>query len=161
MELTKLFEMQRALDAYIQENREEQTDVFRERGLALLVELGELANETRCFKFWSKKRPSERAVILEEYVDSIHFLLSLGLEKGFETLKEWPQATKELSLTEQFIATYAAVQQFLQEPTMKHYEVVWQAYDAIAKGLTFTNEEIIDAYIAKNEENYERQNTGY
>ena len=57
MDITQLFDMQRALDAYIQSNRKEQTDVFREKGLALLVELGELANETRCFKFWSKKGP--------------------------------------------------------------------------------------------------------
>ncbi len=47
------------------------------RDLALTIELAELANETRCFKYWSSKGPSEREVILEEFVDSIHFLLSL------------------------------------------------------------------------------------
>ncbi len=161
MELTELFKMQRALDAYIQQNREEQTDVFRERGLALLVELAELANETRCFKFWSKKGPSARDVILEEYVDSIHFLLSLGLEKGFETLTHWPTTDEDRPLTEQFIMTNGAVHTFLNEPTMTHYQKVWEAYDVLARALQFTNEEIIEAYIAKNKENYERQNTGY
>ena len=82
MQLSKLFTMQRELDLFIQNNREKQTDVFQEKGLALLIELAELANETRCFKFWSTKGPSDDAVILEEYVDSIHFLLSLGIEKG-------------------------------------------------------------------------------
>ena len=57
MQLTKLFSMQRELDSFIQNNRDEQTDVFLEKGLALLVELAELANETRCFKFWSYERP--------------------------------------------------------------------------------------------------------
>ena len=51
--------------------------------LALLVEIGELANETRSFKFWSVKPASEKKIILEEFVDGIHFILSLGIECGF------------------------------------------------------------------------------
>jgi len=164
MDITQLFEMQRALDAYIQSNRKEQTDVFREKGLALLVELGELANETRCFKFWSKKGPSDRPVILEEYVDSIHFMLSLGLARNLESMTTWPAILKEEqcdTLTEQFLSTYEAVQQFLREPNETTYAAVWRQYDGIATHLQFTNEEIVRAYIEKNEENYERQRTGY
>ena len=55
MELSQLFTMQRELDSFIQKNREANTDVFQEKGLALLVEFAELANETRSFKFWSTK----------------------------------------------------------------------------------------------------------
>ena len=100
MDLQKLFTMQEALDHYIQTNKQVTEDVFTKKGLALLVELAELANETRCFKFWSEKGPSEREVILEEYVDSIHFLLSLGIEKGFNDLEEWPIETIEEDLTD-------------------------------------------------------------
>ena len=42
MQLSKLFTMQRELDLFIQNNREKQTDVFQEKGLALLIELAEL-----------------------------------------------------------------------------------------------------------------------
>ena len=84
MRWNDLFERQRELDAYILEQQSlEGQDVLEEKILALLVELGELANETRCFKFWSQKPSSDKAVVLEEYVDSIHFLLSIGLEKGY------------------------------------------------------------------------------
>src|SRR6185437_10161779 len=90
MNFSTLFTMQRELDTFIQTNQDVKRDVFKEKGLALVVELAELANETRCFKFWSTKGPSERAVILEEYVDSIHFILSLGIEKNLHYLTEWP-----------------------------------------------------------------------
>ena len=84
MKWDTLFTKQQELDKYIAENHDlKHKDVFEEKFLALLVELGELANETRCFKFWSKKAPSEKQIILEEYVDNIHFLLSIGLEKGY------------------------------------------------------------------------------
>ncbi|MFJ7934890.1 dUTP diphosphatase [Sporosarcina sp. NPDC096371] len=161
MELVKLFSMQRELDSFIQNNREQQTEVFQEKGLALLIELAELANETRCFKFWSTKGPSDDAIILEEYVDSIHFLLSLGIEKDLHTLTNWPVGEIEGNLTQLFLKTTAAIHRFLDELTMESYKQVWIHYGAIANSLGFTNEDIIQAYIAKNEENYIRQKTGY
>lgn len=161
MKLSKLFTMQRELDSFIQNNRASNTEVFREKGLALLVELAELANETRSFKFWSTKGPSENAVILEEYVDSIHFLLSLGIEKNFDSVDVWPEGEVEGELTELFIKTTESILQFLNELTIGSYENVWVHYGAIANMLGFTHSNIIDAYIAKNEENYERQKSGY
>lgn len=37
--------------------------------LALLVEVGELANATCCFKHWSVKGPESRERLLDEYSD--------------------------------------------------------------------------------------------
>lgn len=161
MKLHQLFEMQRALDTYIQQNHQTK-ETFTERGLALLVELSELANETRCFKFWSTKGPSDDAVILEEYVDSIHFLLSLGIEKGYDQLEQWP--TGEIlarNLTEQFIQTGRSIHVFLESLTYDDYKKIWIHYGSLANTLGFTEERIIHAYIEKNEENYARQKNGY
>ncbi|GGA36681.1 dUTP diphosphatase [Psychrobacillus lasiicapitis] len=161
MNLQKLFTMQTALDEYIQSNKQVNEDIFMKKGLALIVELAELANETRCFKFWSDKGPSERTVILEEYVDSIHFLLSLGIEKGLDDLKEWPIEKKEEDLTTLFLQTNEAIIAFLQETTKNTYEKIWVLYGAIAEKLSFSSEEVLQAYISKNEINYERQKNGY
>ncbi|ARJ37974.1 dUTPase [Sporosarcina ureae] len=161
MKLHQLFEMQRALDTYIQKNHQTK-ETFTERGLALIVELSELANETRCFKFWSTKGPSADHVILEEYVDSIHFLLSLGIEKSFDGLEEWPtRDVKEQNLTQQFIQTGQSIYTFLDSLTFEDYKEIWVNYGALANTLGFTEDQIIQAYIDKNEENYARQRSGY
>lgn len=161
MQLTQLYKMQRELDLFITTNRQDATDVFREKGLALIIELAELANETRCFKFWSTKGPSENAVILEEYVDSIHFILSLGIEKGFDNLSEWPEGKVEGDLTELFLKTMISINAFLDKLTLESYKDIWIHYGAIAKKLGFENNDILAAYIEKNDENYNRQNNGY
>lgn len=161
MRLHSLFTMQKSLDTYIQVEKNISHDVFLEKGLALLVELSELANETRCFKFWSEKGPSEKFVILEEYVDSVHFLLSLGIEKKLDHLEEWPMNQPDDSLTMLFLHTQTAINQFLKTPTMDIYEDVWAWYGSIASNLGFTHEEIVQAYLEKNEKNYERQRSGY
>ena len=161
MRLQSLFTMQESLDNYIQTEKNISHDVFLEKGLALLVELAELANETRCFKFWSEKGPSENDVILEEYVDSIHFLLSLGNEKKFNTLESWPLSHRDESLTLLFLRTQSSINQFLIEPTMDLYKDIWSWYGAIAVNLGFTHEDVVQAYNEKNEKNYERQRSGY
>ncbi|MDN3449110.1 dUTP diphosphatase [Planococcus sp. APC 3906] len=161
MNLQKLFKMQEELDRFIQSNQGINEDVFRKKGLALLIELAELANETRCFKFWSQKGPSERNIILEEYVDSIHFLLSLGIEKNLNMLEEWPERVGENDLTELFIGTQREILDFLEDYSMTNYQDLWSWYGAIAEELGFSYEDIFDAYLAKNQTNYDRQNDGY
>ena len=160
MEFKELFNMQAQLDSFIQKNQQINRDVFLEKGLALTIELAELANETRCFKYWSTKGPSEREVILEEFVDSIHFLLSLGNEKGYR-LDAWPEIKKKENLTTWFLQTQEGILSFIHNPTEDNYLQVWQYYGVLAYNLGFTLDDIIQAYIAKNEKNYERQRNGY
>ncbi|RNF40877.1 dUTP diphosphatase [Planococcus salinus] len=161
MNLTKLFDMQKELDRFIQSKQGLEGDLFRQKGLALLVELAELANETRCFKFWSTKGPSERSVILEEYVDSIHFLLSLGIESNLNMLEEWPDPAPEEDLTELFLKTQQVIHQFLDSHSMSDYQAVWSWYGAIAAQLDFSYDDVLDAYLEKNQKNYDRQREGY
>lgn len=161
MDLQQLFTMQKELDSYIQSNRGIDEDVFDKKGLALLVELAELANETRTFKFWSTKGPSESSIILEEYVDSIHFLLSLGIEKSLDSLATWPEPKGERELTQLFLLTQKAILEFLEKHSMSSYQEIWSWYGALALALDFEYEEVLEAYIQKNQKNYERQNNGY
>ncbi|PYF08996.1 dUTP diphosphatase [Ureibacillus chungkukjangi] len=160
MKFNELFVMQRELDTFIENTQNIKRDVFKEKGLALMIELAELANETRCFKFWSTKGPSEREVILEEFVDSIHFLLSLGNAKGL-SLENWPEVKVKEDLTTWFLRTQEVILAFIQNPTRDSYQDVWQYYGVLAFNLDFSLEDIIQAYLAKNEKNYERQRNGY
>lgn len=164
MNLEKLFEMQKGLDQHIEEQHNLQNeDLFDRKVLALLVELGELANETRCFKFWSLKPASAKEVILEEFVDGIHFILSLGIVAGFtaETIQLTEAPPQTESLTEQFLTTYAKIEQFRSSRTKATYQEMFQACLNIAQLLGFSAVEIEQAYMKKNEVNYERQQQGY
>ncbi|WP_286924587.1 MULTISPECIES: dUTP diphosphatase [Lysinibacillus] len=161
MNLQQLFKMQQGLDDFIEKTQKIEQDVFKEKGLALMVELAELANETRCFKFWSTKGPSARSVILEEYVDSIHFILSLGLLKGYTKLEKWPVIQEKRNLTEIFLLTQDYILAFIHQPSEDRYLRIWQCYSLLAYNLGLTFEDVVAAYIEKNEENYNRQRSGY
>jgi dimeric dUTPase (all-alpha-NTP-PPase superfamily) len=163
MQLDKLFQMQKSLDSYIEGKHQLQNeDLFDRKVLALLVEIGELANETRCFKFWSIKPSSEREVILEEFVDGIHFILSLGIECGFDELPlEVSNIPSLLTITEQFIHIYDRVGIFKKSRELNDFMMVLELYLQLAALLGITYEEMEQAYIQKNEVNYNRQHNNY
>jgi dimeric dUTPase (all-alpha-NTP-PPase superfamily) len=163
MQLAKLFHMQKALDTHIEEKHNLQgEDLFDRKVLALLVEIGELANETRSFKFWSVKPSSAREVILEEFVDGVHFILSLGLECGFEAeridVNEYGAA---LNVNEQFLIIYDMISIFRKSKSLDDYNKLFISYLQLASMLGFKYEEIERAYFNKNEVNYQRQQNNY
>jgi dimeric dUTPase (all-alpha-NTP-PPase superfamily) len=163
MNFEKLFAMQKALDSHIEITHNlENENLINRKILALLVELGELANETRCFKFWSLKQPSEKKIILEEFVDGVHFILSLGLECGYDHMPiEISRMETNLSVSELFIEIYKSAGYFQESRTYEQYVQLWDQYMKLAKSLGFSFEDIEQAYIRKNEVNYERQQSGY
>ncbi|HEU5141296.1 MAG TPA: dUTP diphosphatase [Bacillales bacterium] len=157
----KLFAMQKQLDKRIEaEHGLTGSDLTEQKILALQVELGELANETRCFKFWSVKPPSERSVILEEYVDGLHFILSLGLAFGYE-VAEPVSVDVEEELTACFLEVFERVSDFRRQPEGDRFCKLFFTYMVLGEQLGFTSDDIHSAYEDKNQTNHERQEQGY
>ena len=163
MQLRKLFEMQKALDTHIEDKHSLQDeDLFDRKVLALLVEIGELANETRSFKFWSVKPSSSKEVILEEFVDGVHFILSLGIECGYNAEQiDLKDEGTSLNVTEQFLFVYERISIFQKSKGLADYKMVFSSYLQLASLLGFTYGEIERAYFHKNEVNYQRQQNNY
>lgn len=164
MNITELFEMQRTLDyRIIKEHGLEGKDLLQERILALNVELAELAQETRCFKFWSKnQQPSDR--VLDELVDVLHFLLSIGIEMerehNFASISDYmfPHSKGPLKL---FIRIFDKIGDFSTYKNGGNYESITAAFLGLASTLGFTWKQLTEAYMAKNTENHARQDRGY
>ncbi|MCQ5364339.1 dUTP diphosphatase [Anoxybacillus salavatliensis] len=162
MDIKKLFSMQRQLDERIETERGLRGERLVERKLlALLVEIGELANETRCFKFWSSKPQAAEETILEEYVDGLHFILSLGLNLSLYEHIQWPHVQESKPLVEQFLHVFEAVQMFRKKMDEEAYDQLVYAYAQLGHALQFNAEQIERAYVAKNEVNHERQSHNY
>ncbi|MCM3411050.1 dUTP diphosphatase [Metabacillus litoralis] len=163
MNFSILFNMQQELDSKIEAQHQLQSENLIERKvLALLVEVGELANETRCFKFWSLKPPASTSVILEEYVDGIHFILSLGLEIKANTLMDLKEVQADsTTITEQFLKVYETIQDFKKDQSPSTYKDMFEEYLLLGKLLGFSSKQVEEAYISKNEVNHQRQEQGY
>ncbi len=159
--LDELFPLQKGLDEEIHARHHLNYEVTHEkRILALLVELGEFANETRCFKFWSEKAPSEKAVILDEYADGMHFFLSLGLPLDVVTYTHHFK-TDQADLTTQILQTYVLVSDLLSHYDAKHYARAFGSFLNLLPLLGYSAEDALGAYKKKLAVNHIRQEEHY
>jgi dimeric dUTPase (all-alpha-NTP-PPase superfamily) len=184
MNLQKLFELQRQLDEHIEREHPRQPgeDRLAKKILALMVELGELANCWRGFKYWSyDQKPRTRIEVvtgqkmvdgviepiveyknplLEEYVDCLHFILSIGLECGLE--KYYKTFHPFISYPDDVAKQFNAVFWFANQ--MEHddyYEGLVNNFLGLGEMLGFSWQEIEEAYLQKNAVNHQRQENGY
>src|SRR4051812_4620250 len=169
MNVKKLCEMQKVLDdRIIKEHQLEEKDIEENKILALLVEISELANETRCFKHWSKKGPSEESLLLEEFVDSLHFFLSIANHHQYDVDRLYSQYLSDFNpnkhsdtLVKAFKDIMTKILKMEVNPDRYHYIDAFSAYLNIGKLLGFNWDQIEQAYVRKNEINHHRQDSGY
>ncbi|MED0758757.1 dUTP diphosphatase [Aneurinibacillus thermoaerophilus] len=188
MDLAKLFQLQRQLDEHIEREhpRQEGEDRLAKKILALLVELGELANEARFFKYWSNDQEPRIGIpsvhydeklghdvveyvgpnpLLEEYADGLHFVLSIGVElKLYEYTNV--DSIRSTNLIEQFMSIIYWLHQLHWSIEFKgnciyEYNVLCAYFFGLGEMLGFSWQEIEEAYMQKNAENHSRQERGY
>lgn len=201
--LEQLYDMQKVLDARIIKDKGlEGQDLLPNTVLALQVEIAELANEWRGFKHWSKDQEPRTAVkvqcnscvfgadycdecggngwteknsLLEEYVDCLHFFLSIARQLDLpatdlycwedevegETSKLFTELLHNVGL---ILADKLLIKEIEDVPAFRrdHFRAsLFIFYGLGEQRLGFTFEEIAAAYIAKNQTNHERQANGY
>lgn len=185
MNLQKLFEAQRVLDEHILNEHpvQENENRLEKKILALQVELGECANEWRGFKFWSTdQEPRTRKYLtdyteqdshlgvgavwvnplLEEYVDCLHFILSIGLELDVRPNLEWDDICHyDDDITNLFLDFNIKIQDLRHWESDDSWIELFEDFYILGKMLGFTWEEIEQAYFEKNQINHQRQNHGY
>lgn len=205
MNLKELFELQAKLDERIYKEHppKEGEDRLAKKILALQVELGELANEWRGFKYWSNdQEPNirychacngqgyfdtgliedgmpytegcgycegtgiEENPLLEEYVDCLHFFLSIGndlwISQDTDFNKSNPRDVMTLfALINRYVAELWWEVHDNTDGVLAKYYFGFQHYLRLGEMLGFTWDQVEQAYLAKNKINHQRQESGY
>lgn len=206
MKLENFFQMQKELDNRIVEDKGLQNvDLLDKKCMATIVEIAELSNEWRGFKYWSANQEprtwyekecqactgkgyliidihtseketctkcdgtgyeEQKNPLLEEYVDGLHFILSIGNDLGIRQDFDFT-----VSGVNDIMTLFAMINRNLTTLWWEHHNGIGSAsslyittvehYLRLGELLGFTWEEIENAYMDKNKVNYERQEQGY
>ena len=130
---------------------------------ALFCELGELMQELQAeFKYWKKSAVNNLEKALEEYVDCLHFLLSLYIHENYCTCGSIDIPEYDGYLSERFYENFTLIQLpwAVSHPCHaigSHFAELW----AIGKHLNFTWKQVYEAYMKKNAVNVERAKGDY
>lgn len=145
MNLQKLYDYQNKLDAEIQSKIDTQGKLLLSKKLlALEVKVGELANETKCFNYWTSRKIQSRRRILEKYIEAIYFILSIGVEKGFKET-EFEVKEVEYELTEHFLNLFIDMNDFMVCSSKDHYITIIEDLLSLSLFFGFTEDDIVNA----------------
>ncbi|MEX2462055.1 MAG: dUTP diphosphatase [Paenibacillaceae bacterium] len=188
MNIDELYEIQKEFDArLIKKKGLEGKDLLPDTVLALQVEIGELANEWRGFKYWSNDQwPRNNVLVigdncgeekitnpmLEEYADCLHLLLSianlLGLsgddlfvsedELEGETVVIFTSLLHEVGMLIGDRFLLKAPKNIKREQMRG---ILYTFYNLGEGRLGFTFEQVEKAFLDKNEINHSRLSNGY
>lgn len=164
----QLSKKQHVLDTKIKK-KEGITDLSLDRiQLAYAIEVGECVNEMKGdVKYWSNK-PANREKFLKEFVDALHFVLSWGNHAyGMNRMayESYGRISKSFDDKQDYVFVkyddepwgYAFVAVAL---ALANIEDSFACLCILAHRYGYTEQEIIDAYFEKNEENERRSDSG-
>jgi dimeric dUTPase (all-alpha-NTP-PPase superfamily) len=162
MIITELLEMQKELDIAIAQNlgMEDEfnsVEIVDQRVFALKVELGEFANEVGFFKYWKRSHVINQEATLEEWADVLHFLLSVGNSRKYNFIQDiQPDLWHKVPMGRLFIY----IMENEMDSSGKWKNAMEQIF-CIGLKLGYSEEEMLNAYKEKREENFARQHRGY
>ncbi|AWX42654.1 Uncharacterized protein conserved in bacteria [Metamycoplasma cloacale] len=161
MNLEYIFKTQVKLDQAILSNVEEsqKTNIKIKATIALLVELGEFANEVQAFKYWKKHKKINQEKLLEEFADGIHFLTSFANDVQLNPEIEIILKSNDFSL--QLSYTYTCFTKLLNEYNYQNIKEAYGAYLGLGKLANIEYNDILNAYLNKNLINYKRIENNY
>lgn len=103
--------------------------------------------------------------LLEEYVDCLHFILSIGLDLGYDyeesRLEKWKNGSEDITHHFRFVFWCVAELTDRKQITDWDYFYMFGSFLALGEMLGFTWEQIEQAYVDKNKINHARQQNGY
>ena len=159
MNFEKILKQQKLLDQAIKEAHGNEGIIQEKKLIALFTEIGEFANEVQTFKYWKKSKSINEQLMLEEYADGLHFLLSFAIETNVNSVIESLVVSNDVNI--QILEMYQATSELIKKVESKRVEKAIAVYLGIAKLLNISEDQIIKAYMFKNQKNFDRIKSNY
>ena len=134
-------------------------EVFNKNCIELLVELGEFINETKCFKYWSIKKPNKE-LVLDELADVLKMTMTF-LHVINKEIKEYEVKDIECDLITLINNTYVMATEIMNNISEVLIDNIFKNLLGIAYKLDLNKKEIIDAIVKKQQIVCDRLNSDY
>lgn len=133
-------------------------DYKEKNNIGFLVELGEFVNETKCFKYWTIKKPNKE-LVLEEYADCLTGVLTFyhDLDMKLEVL----EPKEDTNLLEVINDLYLKSTNLMHNMNSALVKEIFILLLTIGKLLDLKEDEVIDAISKKQEVVLNRLNSDY
>ena len=135
-------------------NRELQTtknEVLNVQGLnqkilAFLHDLGQVAEDSRCYLFWEKDEPIDHQQLLEDYLEGLTMLMSIGYELRIDSIKNHSEIPSPTDIYSLFFKIYHSILKVQSHYSSEDYQNTIDDYFTLGFQLNIQIEEILNSY---------------
>ena len=127
--------------------------LFARKHLQLHIKMSDLANETKCYKYWVGEIDSVNLEnVFQKYISCFHQILFLGLDGDFEDLETVTAQSTDSCLSDQFLNLYIDINDSIMSSSEDHFATLVEDYLTLGNCLGFSEEQIIEGLCECNEE---------
>jgi dimeric dUTPase (all-alpha-NTP-PPase superfamily) len=148
MDLGKLFSHQKEINKQVLVDKNlNNYKLMARKNLEMHVKLSDLANETKCFKYWNEKEAKiSKQIVLEKYVDCFGHILTLGLDRNYAELNPISIKPNDYCLSDQFLNLFIDLNDLIISPSMDHYKTLIEDYISLGISLGFSIKQIQERF---------------
>lgn len=160
-DFNEIYEINKELDSMFEKNFDVSFDeLYRKNKLEFLVEISELANETRVFKYWSKKEPDFEKMMYE-LADCIIITLSFFNYKNISLDEEFPSMMEYSDSVDLFFKLYDLGNRFYNDDDSNTLKLILVTIMQLSSELNINREDVISYTKSKIERNFIRMKEGF
>lgn len=148
MQIEDLFSIQRDSNSKIKiDTNLSDYKLLARKHLRLQIKMSDLANETKCYKYWiGEESEINKEEIFDKYISCFKQVLSLGIDKGYDSIKEITLQPSEYCLSDQFLNLYIDINDLLISSSEDHFITLLEDFLSLAISLGFSEQDIIDGF---------------
>ena len=145
-DVSKLYQVY--INREIQTTKNEVLNVQRlnQKILSFLHDLGEVAQESRCYLFWEKAEPINHQQLLDVYIEGLTMLMSIGYELRIDSIKNYTEIPMSSDLHSLFFKIYHSILKVQSHYSSDDYQNTIDDYFTLGFSLGIQIDEIIDNY---------------
>ena len=145
-DVAKLYQVYINREIQVAKNEILNTTRINQKILSFLHDLSEVALESRCYLFWEKEEPVNHQQLLENYLEGLTMLMSIGYELRIHSIKNHTEIPENQDLYSLFFKIYQSILNVQKQYSSEDYQNTIDDYFTLGFKLGIDIDEIIDNY---------------
>ncbi len=145
-DVAKLYQVYINREVQVAKNEILNTTRINQKILSFLHDLSEVALESRCYLFWEKEEPVNHQQLLENYLEGLTMLMSIGYELRIDSIKNHTEIPENQDLYSLFFKIYHSILNVQKQYSSEDYQNTIDDYFTLGFKLGIDIDEIIDNY---------------
>ena len=145
-DVAKLYQVYINREIQVAKNEILNTTRINQKILSFLHDLSEVSLESRCYLFWEKEEPVNHQQLLENYLEGLTMLMSIGYELRIDSIKNHTEIPENQDLYSLFFKIYQSILNVQKQYSSEDYQNTIDDYFTLGFKLGIDIDEITDNY---------------